>query len=110
MTKKNIIALCACSAALWLSSCKKDYDDGSTGTSTNTTRAAIAWDKAADSSTTSLIKNFWNASGNYFNERNNNTNFHYWPQAHALDVLVDAYNRTKSNDYKGYMDKWYTGL
>jgi predicted alpha-1,6-mannanase (GH76 family) len=94
---------------LFITGCKKDYDDGSTGTS-RPPLAAISWDKAADSSTNALIQKFWNASGNYFNEKNTNTNFNYWPQAHALDVLVDAYNRTKSNEYKAYMDKWFTGV
>jgi predicted alpha-1,6-mannanase (GH76 family) len=110
MTIKKILVLSAFSATLFLSSCKKDYDDGSSGGSGTPRPAAISWDKAADSSTNNLIQKFWNASGNYFNEKNNNTNFHYWPQAHGLDVLVDAYNRNKSTELKGYMDKWFTGV
>lgn len=91
--------------------CKKDYDDGSTGPGTNPGRAVIDWDKAADSSTNALVSKFWNASGNYFNEKNNNVNFHYWPNGHGLDVLVDAYLRTnKSEVYKTYMDKWFAGV
>lgn len=94
-----------------LAGCKKDYDDGNTNPPTpQPGQAAIDWTKAADSSTTALIAKFWNPSGNYFNEKNNNTNFHYWPQAHALDVLVDAYKRTGKQEYKAYMDKWFTGV
>jgi predicted alpha-1,6-mannanase (GH76 family) len=111
MIDKRLYTLCAFFMALFfLTACKKDYDDGSTGPSTGSGQAAIDWTKAADSSTTALIQKFWNASGNYFNEKNTNTNFNYWPQAHALDVFVDAYNRTKSTEYKGYMDKWFTGV
>ena len=91
--------------------CKKDYDDGGTNPpAPQPGQATIDWQKAADSSTTALITKFWNPSGNYFNEKNTNANFHYWPQAHALDVLVDAYKRTNKPEYKTYMDKWFTGV
>lgn len=96
---------------LSLAGCKKDYDDGVVNPpAQNPAQAPIDWEKAADSSTNALIEKFWNSSGNYFNEKNTNTNFHYWPQAHALDVLVDAYVRTGKAEYKTYMDKWYTGV
>ena len=91
------------------SGCRKDYDPGVTGPPRGG-QAPIDWNAAADSSTNALISKFWNASGNYFNEKNTNTNFNYWPQAHALDVLVDAYQRTQKQEYKDYMDKWFTGV
>jgi predicted alpha-1,6-mannanase (GH76 family) len=93
-----------------LGGCRKDYDPGVTGPPGGGGQAAIDWNKAADSSTNALVTKFWNASGNYFNEKNTNTNFHYWPQAHALDILVDAYKRTNKQEYKDYMDKWFTGV
>jgi predicted alpha-1,6-mannanase (GH76 family) len=96
--------------AVALSSCKKDYDDGYIPPVEPDPAGLIEWDKAADSSTNALISKFWNPSGNYFNETNSNTNFNYWPQAHALDVLVDAYVRTGRAEYKDYMDKWFTGV
>ncbi len=109
--QKSYILSAVLLAMVFITSCKKDYDDGNTGPGTNPGRAVIDWDKAADSSTNALVTKFWNPSGNYFNEKNTNTNFHYWPQAHALDVLVDAYLRTnKSEEYKAYMDKWFTGV
>src|SRR5690242_20809615 len=76
--------------------CKKDYDQGVVTPPVNGGKPVIDWAKAADSSTLNLLNKFWNVSGNYFNEKNNNTNFNYWPQAHGLDVLVDAYNRTSN--------------
>ena len=93
-----------------LTGCKKDYDEGTTTPTPQPGKAVIDWSKAADSSTNALMAKFWNASGDYFNEKNNNTAFHYWPQAHALDVLVDAYQRTGKAEYKSYMDEWFSGV
>ncbi|UZR97551.1 glycoside hydrolase family 76 protein [Chondrinema litorale] len=71
----------------------------------------IDWQTAADSSSNALVDNFWNSSDKYFNYGNTgNTDFHYWPQAHALDVLIDAYLRTGDSFYKGYIDQWYEGV
>lgn len=71
----------------------------------------INWYAAADSSTTALINSFWNAGGKYFNyDSNGNTTFHYWPQAHALDVLVDASLRSGDAKYKTYFDQWFEGV
>jgi predicted alpha-1,6-mannanase (GH76 family) len=70
----------------------------------------INWNAAADSSTTSLITNFWNPTAQYFNDATSGSNFQYWPQAHSLDVLVDAYLRTNDTKYKTYFDQWYTGV
>ncbi|MBB1286009.1 glycosyl hydrolase family 76 [Flavisolibacter sp. BT320] len=95
---------------LSLVGCKKDYDDGSTGGTGTPKPPAIDWAKAADSSTGATITRFWNNADNYFNEKNTNTAFHYWPQAHGLDILVDAYLRTGNAEYKNYMDKWFTGV
>ena len=95
---------------LVLTGCKKDYDDGVvTPPVTPPSKAAIDWTKAADSSTRALLLHFWNGQG-YFNEKNNNTNFHYWPNGHGLDVLVDAYLRTNDQAYKNYMDQWFNGV
>lgn len=73
----------------------------------------INWAKAADSSSQSLVNNFYNTQGHYFNSQNTGTNytqFQYWPQAHALDVMVDAYNRTKSQSYLDIINNWYNGV
>ena len=70
----------------------------------------INWNAAADSSTTSLITNFWNPTAHYFNGGTSGSSFGYWPQAHGLDVLVDAYVRTNDVKYKTYFDQWYAGV
>ncbi|MDR0541552.1 MAG: glycosyl hydrolase family 76, partial [Dysgonamonadaceae bacterium] len=78
--------------------------------SRNENDTKIDWTAAADSSSKAFVLAFWNTEG-YFNYDNNgNAAFHYWPQAHALDVITDAYNRTGDNFYKTYYDNWYNGV
>ncbi len=93
----------------FLLSCEKNYDNIDFGTGGPT--YTYDWDKISDTSTNTLISGYWNASGQYFNQDDQgNQNFNYWPQAHALDVLVDAYMRTQSSTFTDYMNKWYTGV
>lgn len=74
-------------------------------------KETINWQEAADASSNALTTFFWNNGGNYFNTDNSgNTNFQYWPNAHALDVLIDAYERTGSDRYRAYFDLWFTGV
>ncbi|MFA7584157.1 MAG: glycoside hydrolase family 76 protein [Proteiniphilum sp.] len=74
-------------------------------------KETIDWNKAANNGCDALITSFWNTNGQYFNTNNNgNTTFQYWPNAHALDVLIDAYTRTNDATYKSYFDKWFTGV
>ncbi|MCW1734355.1 glycoside hydrolase family 76 protein [Anaerorudis cellulosivorans] len=71
----------------------------------------INWNAAADSSSSALIHLFWNADEHYFNYNNLGLkDFHYWPQAHALDVMIDAYLRTRDNLYKTTINDWYDGV
>lgn len=73
--------------------------------------AKTNWYAVADSSSTALTTSFWNANGKYFNDKNDGTTgFQYWPQAHALDVLIDAYLRTGDAKYKTYFDQWFEGV
>lgn len=86
-----------------------EYDDEYTY---NDNLDPINWTDAADKGTKSLVDHFWNTTSNYFNYGNDEMDleFHYWPQAHALDVLVDASIRTGTKDYYPYFDKWYQGV
>jgi len=75
------------------------------------TEYAIDWNVAADSSSSAMINSFWNASDKYFNSNNSGMkDFQYWPQAHALDVMIDAYARNKNLTYKTTIDQWYEGV
>lgn len=70
-------------------------------------------ESVADSATSTLINRFWNNSGGYFNEKSdiaNGRGGNYWPQAHAMDVIIDAYERTGSEKLKGMFAKWLTGV
>jgi len=70
----------------------------------------IDWNSAANNSSSALTNLFWNGQG-YFNyDSNGKADFHYWPQAHALDVLVDAYLRTADSSYRRYFDLWFEGV
>lgn len=81
------------------------YDDG---------QSRIDWQAAADSSTDALIARFWNTSSHYFvynaDEFDNGTDPGYWPQAHAMDVVVDAYLRTGDKKYSALFDQWLEGI
>lgn len=99
------------SLLLVFAACDKNYDNIDLATGGTSSVYIYDWNKIADTSTTALMSGYWNAGGQYFVANNQgNSTFNYWPQAHALDVLVDAYMRTKSSTYTGYMDQWYTGV
>ena len=74
--------------------------------------SSINWMSVADSSSRSLVANFWNTTRYYFNEASDSITWggHYWPQAHALDVLVDAYLRSGDTFYRGYFELWLEGV
>lgn len=77
----------------------------------NSSKKTVNWNSAADSSSNALVLNYWNAQDDYFNTDNQgNRQFQYWPQAHALDVLVRAYLRTNDQMYRQYIDQWYDGV
>jgi len=76
------------------------------------------WQKMADGMSHALIKNFWGAGFegypdryyfNYGSNLSNMTTNHYWPQAHAMDVMVDAYMRTGEKQYKAIFPLWWEG-
>ena len=76
------------------------------------------WGKIAEGMSQALIDNFWGAAFEgyperyYFNYKSHLadlTNEHYWPQAHAMDVIVDAYMRTGAKKYKNIYPLWWEG-
>lgn len=81
-------------------------------------KSAKYWRNMADGMTQSLVEKFWGASFHgfskryYFNYASNLsdlTTAHYWPQAHAMDVIVDAYMRTKDKKYLDLYPLWWEG-
>ncbi|WP_230149988.1 glycoside hydrolase family 76 protein [Pedobacter sp. Bi27] len=60
----------------------------------------VNWGKAADDAQVALDVQFYNNTQNYYNQNNDgHLGFNYWWNAHALDVHIDAYKRTKDSRY-----------
>ena len=76
------------------------------------------WKKMADGMSRALITHFWGANFqgypdryyfNYGSDLSYMATNHYWPQAHAMDVVVDAYLRTKDQYYLDFYPLWWVG-
>jgi len=76
------------------------------------------WKKMAEGMSRALAEHFWGANFkgypdryyfNYGSDLSNMTTTHYWPQAHAMDVIVDAYLRTSDKYYLGFYPLWWEG-
>lgn len=76
------------------------------------------WNEVANGMSQALIKHFWGANFegypgryyfNYESDLANMTTNHYWPQAHAMDVIVDAYKRTSQKQYLNFYPLWWKG-
>ena len=76
------------------------------------------WKKMAEGMSRALTTRFWGANFkeypdryyfNYGSDLSNMTTNHYWPQAHAMDVVVDAYLRTSDKYYLNFYPLWWTG-
>ncbi|GAE05978.1 glycoside hydrolase family 76 protein [Paenibacillus sp. JCM 10914] len=74
------------------------------------------WTKRADEAQRALEQHFWNDSIRMYNIETPcpdgacNTIFHYWWMAHAADVLVDGYLRTKDPVYAERLEQLYEGV
>lgn len=76
------------------------------------------WRDIAEGMSQALIREFWGAGFegyadryyfNYGSRLSNLTTNHYWPQAHAMDVIVDAYLRTGDERYRALYPLWWEG-
>ena len=69
------------------------------------------WSQRADTSSVALADYFWNQEFHYCNYNSaGDTTFHYWPQAHVLDVFTDWYLRTEDPRILDLYDQWYQGV
>lgn len=72
---------------------------------------AIEWAALADSMQQDLHDRYWNAADQYYlADDSADTEFHYWWSAHALDVLVDAYQRTQNEAYAERLRALHEGI
>ncbi|SEK97055.1 Predicted alpha-1,6-mannanase, GH76 family [Parapedobacter koreensis] len=63
-------------------------------------RGATRWNALADSLQQSTRATYLSSGGNYYIQDNaGDTTFHYWWNAHMVDVLVDGYLRTQDRTY-----------
>ena len=76
------------------------------------------WNLMAEGMSQALIDKFWGANFegyadryyfNYGSNLSNMTTNHYWPQAHAMDVMVDAYLRSNKKQYLDMYSLWWDG-
>lgn len=76
------------------------------------------WKAMAEGMSQALIDDFWGANFegypdryyfNYGSNLSNMTTNHYWPQAHAMDVMVDAYMRSGKKQYLDMYSLWWDG-
>jgi predicted alpha-1,6-mannanase (GH76 family) len=74
------------------------------------------WAARADEAQEALYTSYWNAEIGMYNietpcpEGVCNTIFHYWWMAHAVEVLVDGYERTGSIRYVTLLEEFHEGL
>lgn len=73
------------------------------------------WEQRADLAQAGLITHYWNKKRNMFDNLTPcndlcNERFHYWWQAHAVDTLVDALDRTGDVKYSQYLADFYKGI
>jgi predicted alpha-1,6-mannanase (GH76 family) len=69
------------------------------------------WSATADSLQGKTYSTFLSSDNRYFIQNNTgNTSFNYWWNAHGLDVLVDAYVRTKNEVYVQRMKALLVGI
>jgi predicted alpha-1,6-mannanase (GH76 family) len=108
-TLYKILFGCFITGNLFAVSCKKSGK--APATPEVVTPVVYDWGKWADSAQLALNMQYWSVDEKYYNQDNNgHKGFNYWWNAHALDVLVDGYNRTKAPAYITQMNALLDGM
>jgi len=116
-TIRRISQLLFLTFILW--GCEKDdvyiptkSENASGLTTPKTDVGTTDWNAIAKMTTESEIKNFWNYSSSYFTKTTTITNDWqgYWPQAHGLELMLDAYMRDSLDDQADVIVKWHDGV
>lgn len=68
------------------------------------------WSQTADSLQLATTNTYLGSNGTYIQNNTGNSTFHYWPNAHVLDVLVDGYLRTGDENYVPKMKALLQGI
>jgi predicted alpha-1,6-mannanase (GH76 family) len=105
----KLLLCCVLTGNLFAGSCKKS--DSEPVAPEVPPPVVYDWYKWADSAQLALNRQYWSVDEKYYNQDNNgHKGFNYWWQAHALDVLVDGYNRTKAPAYITQMNALLDGM
>jgi len=123
--RKTILYAALLMLPFYFQSCSSSEDEPTTKPETekpadkeedkNENEDTTDWQKIANLSSQSLLDFYWNKSKNFFNYYPGKADtpaedWHYWPQAHAMDVLIDAYVRTGDDKWKSYFSLWHEGV
>lgn len=93
-----------------LSSCLKQNDDIPPVLPPGSGTVTYSWPAISDTAEKSLDF-FWSAGGKFYLSSNTASDWaQYWPNAHALDVLVDAYLRNPTSALKTQMMDLLSGV
>jgi len=99
-----------CILAFFLVSCLKSKDDAAPPPGGGGTPPVYNWTAIADSAQQSLSY-FWSSTGRFYLVSSTSSDWAaYWPNAHALDVLVDSYLRNQAPAVKSRMDDLIAGV
>jgi len=106
--KYSVVAAGIFAGSILLTSCEKEvfplYNE-------TVVPVTYSYGMLADSLQQQLTNIYRSSNGNYYVQDNQgNTTFHYWPNAHVLDVFADAYIRTKSDTYVPKMKALLNGI
>ncbi|RYY36656.1 MAG: glycosyl hydrolase family 76 [Sphingobacteriaceae bacterium] len=108
ISKLLIIVACL---PLALSSCLKDKQFPLYGEENQRPPVSYNWALTADSLQDKLYGSFLSSNAKYFVQNDGgNATFHYWPNAHVLDVLTDGFVRTEDDVYKQRMKALLNGI
>jgi predicted alpha-1,6-mannanase (GH76 family) len=102
---------CLVTGSLLFTACSKKNDTTDIPAPEPPAPVTYNWSQLADSAQLTLTTQFWVESRQYYNQNNSgHTGFNYWWHAHILDVLTDAYNRTRDEKYKVQMKAMIAGV
>jgi predicted alpha-1,6-mannanase (GH76 family) len=99
----GLLLLASCSDDEAIPLYEPDFSGG--GTEINYT-----WAATADSLQQATYNTFLGSNGTFVQDNAGTGTFHYWPNAHMLDVLNDGYLRTGDNNYATRMKALLRGI
>lgn len=71
-----------------------------------------SWSSHAEKSSSDFVSSFWNTTTKHFNNSISGeiSQYDYWPEAHAIDVVIDAWLRNGNHQYKQIIYDFHEGV